>query len=241
MQLSDVFFFLFFSFFYCRIKSMDAVNAVQLFILVWTFTAVCQADDDISVSCENVTGTVSEEVTLTCSVSLKNSGCCIEFYKFQYPEKYTDSEICREGSPQDSCEQRNSFTCSFSSTTVMTGEFRFFIQTNQGWRSAKFTVDITEPSKPEPVTEAPESTSIVAEKQRREGDDTRSKSAVITAVTGCFIIIIIIIIMTIIYKKKPNYSQSCGFQRMFLCHKHDDNNSNFQEQNPENLISLTAV
>ncbi|XDV44078.1 hypothetical protein PO909_012424 [Leuciscus waleckii] len=217
-------------------KTMNAVNAVQLFIMVWTFTAVCQADDDISVSCENVTGTVGEKVTLTCSVSLKKSGCCITMYKFQ-----NSKEICREESPQDSCEQRNSFTCSFSSTTVMTGEFRFFVQTNKGQRSAKFTVDITEPSKPEPVTEAPESTSIVAEKQRREGDDTRSKSAVITAVTGCFIIIIIIIIMTIIYKKKPNYSQSCGFQRMFLCHKHDDNNSNFQEQNPENLISLTAV
>ncbi|XDV44076.1 hypothetical protein PO909_012424 [Leuciscus waleckii] len=229
MQLSDVFFFLFFSFFYCRIKSMDAVNAVQLFILVWTFTAVCQADDDISVSCENVTGTVSEEVTLTCSVSLKNSGCCIEFYKFQYPEKYTDSEICREGSPQDSCEQRNSFTCSFSSTTVMTGEFRFFIQTNQGWRSAKFTVDITDRKAQQHIT-------TVASPGIE--NDFGSKNTVIAAVTGCFIFIIII---TIIYKKKPNHSQSCGFQRMFLRHKHDDNNSNFQEQNPENLISLTAV
>jgi len=25
-------------------KTMNAVNAVQLFIVVWTFTAVCQAD-----------------------------------------------------------------------------------------------------------------------------------------------------------------------------------------------------
>ncbi|XDV44066.1 hypothetical protein PO909_012418, partial [Leuciscus waleckii] len=64
---------------------MNAVNAVQLFTLVWTFTAVCQADDYISVSCENVTGTVGEEVTLTCSISLNNSGCCFKSYKFQYP------------------------------------------------------------------------------------------------------------------------------------------------------------
>ncbi|XDV44067.1 hypothetical protein PO909_012418 [Leuciscus waleckii] len=177
---------------------MNAVNAVQLFTLVWTFTAVCQADDHISVSCENVTGTVGEVVTFTCSVSLNKSECCILLYKFQYPEKYNDSEICREEFPQDSCEQRNSFTCSFNSTTVMTGEFRFFVQATCGSKITEFTVNITE------------STSIIEEKQRREGDDTRSKSAVIAAVTGCFIFIIIIII-TIIYKKKPNYRKPCGF------------------------------
>ncbi|XDV44074.1 hypothetical protein PO909_012423, partial [Leuciscus waleckii] len=171
--------------------------------------------DDISVSCENVTGTVSEEVTFTCSVSLKKSECCIKSYKFQYPKKYNYSEICREEFPLDPCEQRNSFTCSFNSTTVMTEQIRFFIQINQGWRSAEFTVDITESSATE--------------------NGFGSKSAVIAAVTGCFIFILIIIIMTIIYKKKPNYSQSYGFQRMFLCHKHDDNNSNFQEQNPESF------
>ncbi|XDV44064.1 hypothetical protein PO909_012417, partial [Leuciscus waleckii] len=73
---------------------MGVSNVVLMFILVWTFTA---ADyDDISVRCEDVTGTVSEEVTLTCSVSLNKSECCIVFYRFQYPEKYNDSEICRE-------------------------------------------------------------------------------------------------------------------------------------------------
>ncbi|CAM4712090.1 unnamed protein product [Leuciscus chuanchicus] len=124
-------------------KTMNAVNAVQLFILVWTFTAVCQADDHISVRCENVTGTVGEEVTLTCSVSLNKSECCILLYKFQYPEKYNDSEICREEFPQDSCEQRNSFTCSFNSTTAMTGEFRFFVQATCGSKITEFTVNIT--------------------------------------------------------------------------------------------------
>ncbi|KAK9965927.1 hypothetical protein ABG768_004989 [Culter alburnus] len=56
---------------FLAIKTMNTVNAV-LFILVWTFTAVCQADDDVcSISCEEVTGAVGKEVTLTCSVSQK--------------------------------------------------------------------------------------------------------------------------------------------------------------------------
>ncbi|XP_077065357.1 uncharacterized protein LOC143718238 [Siphateles boraxobius] len=194
---------------------MNAVNAVQLFILVWTFTDVCQADGDISVSCADVTGTVRKEVTFTCSVSLKKSDCCISLYKFRYPEKYNNSEICRENS---SCEQRN-FTCSFSSTTVMTGQFRFFIQTNCGRKDTEFTVNITDINTALLINPSP---------------GFRTEDTVIAAVTGCFIIFIIIIIVTIIYKKKPNYSKPCGFQRrIFLGHKHDDNNSNFQEQNPK--------
>ncbi|KAK7135088.1 hypothetical protein R3I93_018253 [Phoxinus phoxinus] len=221
-------------------KTMIAVNSMHLFILVWTLTAVCQADDAISVSCEAVTGTVREKVPFTCSVSLKESGCCIRFYKFQYPEKYNDSEICREV-PPDSCEQINSFTCRFSSTTAMTEQFRFFVQATCGAPKTEFTVNITETSKPEPVTKAPDSNT---KKGTEEGpvrvvgsgtdDDFGSRNTVVTAVMGCFIFIIIIIV-TIIYKKKPNYSKPCGFQRIFLGHKHDDNNSNFQEQNPESV------
>ncbi|CAM4712120.1 unnamed protein product [Leuciscus chuanchicus] len=144
---------------------MSVGNAVQLLVLVLTSTTICQVygDGDISVSCENVTGTVSEEVTLTCSVSLKKSGCCFTGYKFQYPVKYNDSTICREEFPQDSCEQRNSFTCSFTSTTVMTGEFRFFVRTKCGNKITEFTVDITETSKPEPVTEDPDDISVSCE------------------------------------------------------------------------------
>jgi len=44
--------------------------------------------------------------------------------------------------------------------------------------------------------------------------------------------------MVIIYKKTPNYSKPCAFQRrIFQGHKQDDNNSsNIQEQNPDNVI-----
>jgi len=96
----------------------------------------------MSVNCEDVTGTVRKEVTFTCSVSLKKSECCFTVYKFLYPERYNDPTICKEF-PQDSCEQRNSFTCRFTPTTVMTEQFRFFIVTDCGWERTEFTVDIT--------------------------------------------------------------------------------------------------
>ncbi|XP_048036088.1 uncharacterized protein LOC125261576 isoform X2 [Megalobrama amblycephala] len=111
-----------------RRTAMGADN-VLLFILVWTFTAVCQADDDVcSVSCEDVTGDVGKEANLTCNVSQKCSECCIRKYRFQYPEKY-DSTICREDLPEGSCEQRNSFTCRYTPTTEMMRQFRFLVKT----------------------------------------------------------------------------------------------------------------
>ncbi|KAK7122265.1 hypothetical protein R3I94_019402 [Phoxinus phoxinus] len=166
--------------------------AVQLFIL-WTFPAVCQADDDISVRCQDVTGTVDEEVTLTCSVSLKESGCCITLYKFLYPEKYNDSEICREEFPRDPCKQRNNFTCS----STMTGQFRFFVQATCGWIRTEFTVNITETSK----TEAPGKKDSNTENRTKQSsgrvvdsgtDNGFGSSSVIAAVMGSFIFIIII-------------------------------------------------
>jgi len=103
----------------------------------------CYFSGDFNVSCEDVTGTVSEEVNFNCSVSLKKSKCCIKLYKFQYPKNISDSEICREEFPPDSCEQRNSFTCSFTPTTVMKEQFRFFIQPVCGVNTTEFTVNIT--------------------------------------------------------------------------------------------------
>ncbi|XP_048026887.1 uncharacterized protein LOC125255588 [Megalobrama amblycephala] len=140
-----------------RSTAMGADNLL-LFILVWT---VCQADDNVcSVSCENVTGTVGEEVTFTCSVSQKCSECCFRKYKFQYLEKYKNSTICRQEFPEGSCEQRNSFTCRYTPTTSMTGQFRFFVLTVCGMKRTEFTVNITEPSKPEIITEAPDVCSV---------------------------------------------------------------------------------
>ncbi|XP_051771678.1 uncharacterized protein LOC127524255 [Ctenopharyngodon idella] len=219
-----------------RIKTMNAINSVQLFLLVWTFTAVCRADDGVcSVSCKNVTGTVGEEVTLICSVPQKCSECCIIMYKFQYPEKYKDhKEICKQEFPLDPCDQRNSFTCRYTPTKAMTEKFRFFVQTTCGIKRTELTVNITEPIKPETVTETPEHLKSNTEASPRSNGD------VVPAVTGCFIILILILIltMTIIYKTKSNYIKPCGFQKsMFLCLRHDEENDN--SNCPENAINNT--
>lgn len=127
-----------------------------LFTLLWTFTAVCQADDGFSVICDDVTGSVGKEVTFTCSVSLQRPECCIEFIK--YYEIYEESAICRKELPYYLCEQRNSFTCSYTSTTVITQPFRFFLKTTCGAKTTRFTVNIK--GKHEADPEAPGKTAL---------------------------------------------------------------------------------
>ncbi len=89
---------------------------------------------DISVICDNVTGSVEKEVNLTCSVSLQKTDCCIIMYKFN------ELVICSQ--PEYSCAQRNSFTCSYTPTTAMTEQFRFFLQTTCGAKTTEFTLNI---------------------------------------------------------------------------------------------------
>ncbi|XP_026079082.1 uncharacterized protein LOC113056516 [Carassius auratus] len=121
-----------------------SANVVLLFTLVWTFTAICQAFDDgfFSVSCDDVTGSVGKEVTLTCRVSLQRNDCCVAIYMFQYPEIYNDSAICTQELPEDPCEQRSIFTCNYTPTTAMTEKFIFSLQTECGMKRTKFTVNI---------------------------------------------------------------------------------------------------
>ncbi|XP_026104328.1 uncharacterized protein LOC113075883 isoform X3 [Carassius auratus] len=187
---------------------MKAVNAVQLFSLFWTFTALCQADEDISVSCENVTGSVGEEVNLHCSVSLM-CPCSIKKYKFQYLK---DPAICTTESPKDSCKQSNILTCRYTPTTAITGKFSFFVQTTCGMNTTEFTVEITE-------------SFIFNETHVAESTNAVSMDAVITPVVGLSVIFIIIIILMAIISKK----QSFGFQKR-MCIKNDDGNSNCLEE-----------
>ncbi|XP_026104326.1 uncharacterized protein LOC113075883 isoform X1 [Carassius auratus] len=189
---------------------MKAVNAVQLFSLFWTFTALCQADEDISVSCEKVTGSVGKEGNLHCSVSVNCSNCSIIMYKFKYPN---ESTICTEP-PKDSCKQSNILTCRYTPTTAInnTEEFSFFVQTTCGMKTTKFTVDITE-------------SFIFNETHVAESTNAVSMDAVITPVVGLSVIFIIIIILMAIISKK----QSFGFQKR-MCIKNDDGNSNCLEE-----------
>ncbi|XP_048026577.1 uncharacterized protein LOC125255407 isoform X2 [Megalobrama amblycephala] len=131
----------------CRKQSNNSFTITTIRRFSATIHDVC------NISCKEVTGDVGKEVTLTCSVSQKRPECCIIMYKFQYPEKYNNSAICKQEFPLDSCEQRNSFTCRYTPTTEMTGQFRFFVQTKFGARKTQFTVNITEPIKPEIVAE----------------------------------------------------------------------------------------
>ncbi|XP_073684887.1 uncharacterized protein [Garra rufa] len=212
---------------------MNAVNAVQLFLLVWTFSAVCQADGDFSVSCDDVTGSVGKEVTFTCSISLQSTECCVKSYTFRPSEGY-DFAICKEEFPVNTCDLRKSFTCNYTPTTAMTAKFRFFVQAQCGAKTAKFTVQLTGPIKPEIDNEAPGEKGNTNEiKSGTSPPDTEVsvgyKVFVIAAVVGCFIIIIMGII-TVIRNKKPNFNRSCGFQkRMFLGIRHDEDNSDHSE------------
>ncbi|XP_050956701.1 uncharacterized protein LOC127157483 [Labeo rohita] len=194
---------------------MNAVNAVHLFIMVWTFTAVCQANDDgCSVKCQNVTGFVGNEATFKCSVSLQRTECCIKLYKFQYPKGYDESAICKEGNLVNYCDHSYSFTCRYTPTTAMTEKFRFFVQTLCGMKTAEFPVDITEPVKREIVTEAPEKKEepvwvIPETSEQKKAEGRGFKIAVIAAVISCFIIVI----MPAIYKiKQKRTRQNRTFQ-----------------------------
>lgn len=88
-----------------------------------------------SVTCDDVTGTVREKVTFTCSVPQQCAECNIIKYKSQYPESYKDSITCNRELPK-------SFTCSFIPTTEMKEKFKFFVQTKCGTSSPELSVNI---------------------------------------------------------------------------------------------------
>ncbi|KAK2876075.1 hypothetical protein Q8A67_020171 [Cirrhinus molitorella] len=206
-----------------KIKSMNAVNAVQLFIVVWTFTAVCQADVDFcSVTCHNVTESVGNEAQFTCSVLLLDTGCCIKLYKFQYPKHYNDNEICKEMPLVNACNQRNSFTCRYTPTTAMTEQFRFFVQTLCGICRTEFTVGATAPMKHQINTEAPGKKEEPIWDISETSKQKKFKIAVIAAVISCFIIAI----MPVIYKITQKQNKT------FLATRQDEDNCS----HPENVI-----
>ncbi|XP_026111563.1 uncharacterized protein LOC113088586 [Carassius auratus] len=197
---------------------MKSVNAVQLFILVWTFTAVCKADEDVIVSCYDVTGSVGKEVNLTCSVSLNITECCITMYKFHYSETDNDSAICRQDVSVNSCEQRNSFTCPYTPPKAMTEQLRFFVQTNCGTgKEVIFILNTVSSGRVNPVNPSGSSPPETA---------AGFKGTVITVAVASFIIIIIFIMMVIIRQTKPNSTKLCRRQNwMFLRVRHDEDNS----------------
>ncbi|NP_001314806.1 uncharacterized protein LOC562542 isoform 2 precursor [Danio rerio] len=183
---------------------MNAVNAVQLFLLVWSFSTVCHGDTGVcSVSCDDVTGTVGNEVTLTCRVSEKCKEDCIKMFKFLYPENYKNSEICRQKSPGGSCEKENIFTCRYTPDAAINETIRFFMQTRSSPVKGKFTVEISAGlMKSTADTEALINEEAhkymgTSETRKEEKQDRGFQLAVILAVVSCFIIIIIVVIFKV--------------------------------------------
>nr|XP_055032776.1 uncharacterized protein LOC129421344 isoform X3 [Misgurnus anguillicaudatus]XP_055032777.1 uncharacterized protein LOC129421344 isoform X3 [Misgurnus anguillicaudatus] len=117
---------------------MGAVNVVLLVLLVWTFTAVCEADDDdIIINCEDVAGTVGHEINLTCTVSYPNQNCYMTMYKF------TDTaadDICKEQFSKDLLKQERSFSCPYTADKAMKTKFKFHLQSTCGAKTKEFSV-----------------------------------------------------------------------------------------------------
>lgn len=191
---------------------MNAVNPVQLFLLVWGFSTVCHGDTGVcSVSCDDVNGTVGKEVTLTCRVSEQCNEDCIQMFKFQYPENHKTPVICKE-SPNGVCEKRNFLTCSYTPDTAMKGIFSVFLQAKRSQKSAKFTVEISGLMKSTAVTPSKEEENGYADasKTRKEEKQDRGfKLAVILSVVSCFIIVIIVVTFKIRKSKSTHLRLGC--------------------------------
>ncbi|XP_056325901.1 uncharacterized protein LOC130238812 [Danio aesculapii] len=182
-------------------KAMDVINAVQMFMLLWSFTLVCQADPHgCAVSCDNVTGTVGKEVIFTCRVSEQMAKCCVKLYKFFYPEIYNDSDIYRQKPHDKVCEKWSIFTCRYTPDKAMKETFRFFVQACSCADTAEFTVEISEPVK----TDAPGNKDLLF-----QDGNPKTTVAAITAGVSCFIIFIVLTIVIIYKSRQLDVREGC--------------------------------
>ncbi|RXN08911.1 NADPH:adrenodoxin mitochondrial [Labeo rohita] len=127
---------------------MAVVNAVKLILLVWTFTSFCEGSDESCtvLSCADVTGTVHQELTLTCSISCtKEANCCITLYKFKDGRDENATVISKKNFPNEDCKQEMNATCIYTPCAKMTAKFTFFFQAKCDMKTTEFIVNITEP------------------------------------------------------------------------------------------------
>ncbi|XP_056626986.1 uncharacterized protein LOC130438814 isoform X2 [Triplophysa dalaica] len=186
---------------------MGAVNVCLMLLLVWTLTAVCKDDD---ITCEDVTGHVGKELTLTCRISYQSHTCCIMKYKF-----YNEDEIHREEFRKDPCIHLTSFSCPYTANEVTTTKIKFFSQTTCGAKTREFTVNITDAVKEEDTaggTNRIEAEPAPEEKAPVQAGD-RSTLAVIISVLSCFIIIV----MGFTLRKKRNITNTPKFKKAEVC------------------------
>ncbi|XP_065116757.1 uncharacterized protein [Paramisgurnus dabryanus] len=121
---------------------MGAVNVVLLVLLVWTFTAVCEDDDDIIISCEVVTAPVGDEINLACNVSYLKQNCYTTMYKFT--DTAAAGDICKEQFSKDLLKQERRFSCPYTADKAMTTRFQFYLQSTCGGEYTYFSVNTTD-------------------------------------------------------------------------------------------------
>ncbi|KAA0724799.1 hypothetical protein E1301_Tti023980 [Triplophysa tibetana] len=119
---------------------MNAVRVVLLVELVCIFTPTGETDS-FNLTCEDVSGHVGEELTLTCSVSGQRDTCCVKMYKFMNTAD-DDTTICK-GLKNNTCPRRMNLTCPYTANSNMTTPFKFFLQTTCGPKTVELTVNIT--------------------------------------------------------------------------------------------------
>nr|XP_055032787.1 uncharacterized protein LOC129421348 [Misgurnus anguillicaudatus] len=193
---------------------MGGVNVVLLVLLVWIFTAVSEANIDITVKCENVTAHVGDEKTFTCTVSYPSYTCCTKMYKFINMTAHKGQTICKEEFRNDYCIQLSRFSCPYTANKAMTTKLQFFLQANCGCETTYFTANVTEAVKDDTAGELNKFTSEGFGESIKE---TSSQTAVIISVIMC----LIIIIMGLLYKKKLNFINTCGFQKDYNMDVHE--------------------
>ncbi|KAI7796711.1 hypothetical protein IRJ41_004710 [Triplophysa rosa] len=170
-------------------KTMNDVRVVLLVALVCIFTVIHTGEtDSFNLTCEDVTGHVGVELNLTCRVSDQRGTCCVKMYKLMNTAD-NDTTICKE-LKNNSCLHRMNFTCAYTANSNMTTQFKFFLQTTCGRKTAEFTVNITESS---------EDGNLHNERGALEGG-SRGFPVISIIIVVIIIIIIIIIINTVMCK-----------------------------------------
>ncbi|XP_065116703.1 uncharacterized protein [Paramisgurnus dabryanus] len=201
---------------------MGGVNVILLVLLVWTFTAVSEANIDITIKCENVTAHVGDEITFTCTVSYPSYTCCTEMYKFMNITADKGQTICKEEFRNDSCIQLSRFSSPYTADKPMTTKLQFFLQANCGHETTYFTMHIAEAVKDDTAGDL---NRFTGEGFGESTKETSSQTAVIISV-----MCLIIIIMGLIYKKKLNFINTCGFQKDYNMDVHEKILSNCSDR-----------
>ncbi|XP_073723297.1 uncharacterized protein [Misgurnus anguillicaudatus] len=182
---------------------MGGVNVV-LVLLVWTFTAVSEANIDIKIKCENVTAHVGDKITINCTVTYPNHTCSTVMYKFINMTAAAEQIFRKECRNDLKCRKLRRFSCPYTENKAMTTKLQFFLQANCGAETKEFSV----------------STTGASDRLTGEGFGESAKETFGLTAAIISVMCLIIIIMGLIYKKKLNFINT-GFQKNYNMDVHE--------------------